>query len=348
MVYDVLVVGNGRAGQTFLFELLNRIKQDVTKSQNFTIAQIYAEEVTPACSLRTTATVSLSGIEEGISELGNELSQSFYKFVDFYQKHHPAGVEKVKQIITFSDGENREKMLRRYKYLNPIKSTIFSQEVLGVELDSYQIDPHLYSQWFDQQISLSQISIKNSFLKNLSISETEGEKGIVVCELMNGEVLRAHKVILCTGAYAKIFSQFYFGTNEFQTTQVVAGSYLEKKIDLFLPSIYLTLDGHNLLYRSQQKTLVIGSASMPGAFLSADSATLKAIYDVFACHLNLNLGAFDDFRIVTGLRHKAKKRRPIYRSLNSEKSVYMINGFYKNGFSFPHLCAERVLDEILG
>jgi hypothetical protein len=59
VIYDLIVVGNGLAAQTFLFELFNQ-HGEVVKSQNFSVAQVAAEGIAPACSLRTTATVSLS------------------------------------------------------------------------------------------------------------------------------------------------------------------------------------------------------------------------------------------------------------------------------------------------
>lgn len=46
MVYDLIVVGNGLAAQTFLFELFRHLKSDVKKSQNFSVAQIFSEEKT--------------------------------------------------------------------------------------------------------------------------------------------------------------------------------------------------------------------------------------------------------------------------------------------------------------
>jgi hypothetical protein len=69
VIYDLIVVGNGIAAQTFLFELFTKL--DVKKRQNFSVAQIYSEDIALSCSLRTTATVSLNGIEEGVSDLGN-------------------------------------------------------------------------------------------------------------------------------------------------------------------------------------------------------------------------------------------------------------------------------------
>jgi hypothetical protein len=342
VIYDLIVVGNGLAGQTFLFKMMNHLKLDVNKRQNFSIAQISSPEVTPACSLRSTATVSLNGIDNGVSDLGNELRDSFFLFKDFVSNHRPFGVEEVKQLVTFSHPLEKEKMIRRYKNLNFIKHPLFRTEIEGVELNSFLIDPIVYGDWYNERLALENIDQKKVFLRNI----TTDEKGLIICELINNEKLKAHKIVLCTGAYAKIFSQHFAVTEELESTQVVAGSFLEKSIELFLPSFYLILDGHHLIYRSQTQTLILGSASLQGAITGADFAELKKIYDLFSTNLNFSLGSFSDFRAVVGLRHKAKQRRPFARALNKEKSVYMINGFYKNGFTLSHLCADVVMRDI--
>jgi len=342
VIYDLIVVGNGLAAQTFLFELFRYLKLDVKKSQNYSVAQVFSEDVTPSCSVRSTASVSLSGIAEGVSELGDDLRKSFYLFEGFVNQENPLGVEKVKQFITFSSEAEKEKLLRRYKNLDSIKSSLFKSEFLGVELDSYIVSPPLYRDWFNGKISLENIDRKIGFLKTL----TSDAEGLLSCELNNGETLKAKKVVLCTGAYAKIFSQFYAATEEIQATQVVSGAYLQKKIDLPSPSFYLTIDGHNLIYRSMDQTLILGSASMKGAFLASDYAKLNEIFEIVCKLLNFSVGNFSEFKTVVGLRHKAPKRKSISRAINSDKSIYMINGFYKNGYSFGHLCAERVVKDI--
>lgn len=343
MIYDLIVVGNGLAAQAFLFELFSHLKSDVKKYQNFSVAQIFSEEIAPACSLRSTATVSLTGITTGISDLGDDLNKSFYLFEDFVKKHNPLGVEKVKQIVTFTNETHQKKMIRRYKTLYPISSSLLkTPHREGVELDSYLVDPQAYAQWFNAQISGEKIHQQNNFLKGLAIDE----EGLVHCELMDKELLKTKKLVLCTGAYAKIYSHFFDESFELESSQVVPGAYLERSIDLNRPSFYFTIDGHNLIYRSTDQTLILGSVSSYGAFLTPDYAELKKIHRLFAETLNLSLGSFSEFKTVVGLRHKGKKRAQIARALNSSKSVYMINGFYKNGYTLNNLCAQKIVAEI--
>jgi len=86
MTYDILLIGNGLSAKVFLFELLH---SDEINCQNLAIAQVFCENLAPSCSLRSTASVSLNGIEEGISPLGDLLSKSFDSFVSFNQSYRP-------------------------------------------------------------------------------------------------------------------------------------------------------------------------------------------------------------------------------------------------------------------
>jgi hypothetical protein len=342
VIYDLIVVGNGLAAQTFLMELFGHIGLNDKKYQNFSVAQVFSEETAPACSLRTTASVSLSGIAPGVSELGDDLRKSFFLFEDFVAKERPESVEAIKQYISYSTLAEKEKLIRRYGELIPIHSPLFKTDMSGTTLDSYIVDPLIHAEWFNKKIASQKIVLKNNFLKAMS----KNEDGTFSCELMSAEILTARKIILCTGAYARIFSQFYALTAQLQNTQVVAGSYLQKTINLGCPSFYVTIDGHNLIYRSATCQLIMGSASYKGAFLAPDFAELNKIYQVFSNALRPALGSFEDFKTITGLRHKAQKRKPLACALNDEKSVYVISGFYKNGFSVSHLCAKKIVGEI--
>lgn len=342
MVYDLIVVGNGLAAQTFLYELFSHLNADVKKSQNFSIAQIFSEEVAPSCSLRTTATVSLNGTEEGISELGDELRSSFFKFEQFFKQHQPDGVEEVSQLVTSTNDLDKARLIRRYKVLGPLTSPLLKTEVSGVILDSYVLSPLVYTQWFSQKMSTNTIIQKKNFVKKIE----ERADGLIHCELMDSEVLTARKIVLCTGAYAKVFSQFYPATQSIGCTSVVAGSYFEKTIDLNIPSFYLTIDGHNCIYRSSEKKLIIGSASSDGAVSVSDFNELKTIVENFRKLVTFDLGPLQDFKAVSGLRHKGIRRRPVVSALNAEKSIYMISGFYKNGFTFSLHFAEKMAKKI--
>ncbi len=340
MIYDLIVVGNGLAAQTFLFELFNQ-KAAVIKNQNFSVGQIYADEISPPCSVRTTATVALSGIEEGISPLGNELRESYFLFEEFFKKHHPSGIEEVVQYILHSHPDEEEKLLRRYNHLSSIKSDLLKKEMTGVEMPSYQISPATFKLWMEEKLNSFELTRTKNFVRSFEIND----RGHVELTLLNGEVHMAKKILLGTGAYSKIFSHF-FKTEEMAPTGVLSGSYLERTIDLNRPSFFITLDGQKCVYRSNEKQLVIGSVSQKGAFLNGDFEGLKALISLFKNHLAVEIGELDDFKMVTGLRHKGRQRRPIYKALDPAKNIYMISGFYKNGFTFAHLAAREILKDL--
>lgn len=340
MIYDLIVVGNGLAAQTFLFELFN----DVKKSQNFSVAQIFSEEIAPSCSLRTLATVSLSGIEEGISDLGNELHSSYFMFEEFVEKHSPKGVEVVDQIVTYTTPKEKGKMERRYKKLHVLTDPLFKEEFEGVRLNSYIISPEIYSSWFDEKINNQKVDRIKDFVRGLSVDN----EGIVECTLLSGNKIRAKKILLCTGAYSKIFSDFYGSPSILkEKTHSVAGSFLERSIDLNRPSFFIVIDGLKLVYRDAEKLLTLGVSSTQGAFLSVDFNELNGALDFFHQKLNLSLGSLSDFKVKTGLRHKGIKRRPFYEALHADKPIYLISGLYKNGFTFAHLTAKEMLKNIL-
>ena len=214
--------------------------------------------------------------------------------------------------------------------------------MIGVKIDSYLVYPELFNSWFDHKLSGHGIITKKNFLKSL----TKNDDGIIECKLLNNEVMRTKKIVLCTGAYAKLFADFHETAEELKDTQVVAGSYLERHVDLDSPSFYLTIDGHSLIYRNEEKKLILGSASKNGGFLMGDYKLLHDILDLFNEKCSFVVGKLSDFKMVTGLRHKGAKRRPMARALDLEKNIYMINGLYKNGYSFAYLCAKKVLSEI--
>lgn len=337
MNYDLIVIGNGLAAQTFLFELFN-----ATKSQNFSVAQVYADEISPPCSLRSTATVALSGIEEGVSPLGNELRDAYFLFESFFKTHSPEGIEPVVQYILHSTEDEKEKLTRRYEKLSPVRSDLLKKEMTGIEMDSYQISPDVFKKWFEKKLNSFNLQRVKNFARNVE----KDEFGHVVCTLLNGDVMKAKKLVLATGAYAKIFSPF-FPAADMAPTQILSGSYLERTINLNRDSFFITLDGNKCVYRSREKQLVIGSVSQKGPFESGDFAGLKDLVALFKRHLAVEIGDIEDFKMVTGLRHKGRQRRPIYKALDAEKSLYMISGFYKNGFTFSHLAARTLTEDIL-
>ena len=340
-MYDLLVVGNGLAAQTLLFEIKKSLQLEDMNCQNFSVAQIFSEDLAPACTLRSTSTVSLNGIEEGISELGDTLRNSFYAFEAFFKEHSLPFIEPVRQTIIATDSYKLQALNRRYKKLDQIKIPLLKTSYEGVELQSYLVVPEKIHAWFDEHLENSSINRIKDFLVSFEIDSN----GDILSKTQTGLILKSRKIIFCTGAYSSIFSSFFPSVQIGVNQQVVAGAYLQKKMS-FSQSFLLTVDGLNLLYRRSDQNLILGSASLNSMISLCDISELKSIYTKFSDICQVDLGHFEDFNLITGLRHKASKRMPICRFVDQEKKIGVINGFYKNGYSLPFYLSKVMVKEL--
>lgn len=340
-IYDLAVIGNGVAAQSFLWNL----SEGESKSQNFSIAHIFSNELAPACTLRSSATVSLNGIDEDVSPLGNDMREAFFLFDELFKKHHPPGVEVVKRTVVSTNEGDTKKLLRRYKTLTTVKHPLIHEEYQGCEYDSYLITPELFSKWLSDNIKIKKTNFPH-FAKDM---EKNGETFAI--KLLNGEVVLAKKVLFATGAFSKIFERFY-APPEAESIEVKntikAGSFLEREVELGQKSFYLSIDGHLVLYRhnSFEKKLIIGNVTTIGAYEAPDMAGLKKLFETLKALLTFNPGEFSDFKVTTGLRHKAPKRMLIASAIDPERKLFRINGLYKNGFTMSFLAAKRMKDMI--
>jgi hypothetical protein len=62
---------------------------------------------------------------------------------------------------------------------------------------------------------------------------------------------------------------------------------------------------------------------------------------------SIDLGEFEDFKVLTGLRHKASKRIPVCGFADESKRIGLINGLYKNGYSLPFHFSKIMVKELL-
>lgn len=342
IIYDLLVIGNGIAAQFFLWNLSN----NESISQNFSIAHVYSQELAPACSLRSSATVSLNGIEEDVSQLGNDMREAFFLFDNLYKNHHPEGVEEVTRTVVSTNENDTKKLTRRYKQLVEVKHERLRNIYPGAEYNSYIISPEVFSAWINKNISITKTNYPY-FVCDIIKGDDEVE-----IKLQNGDVVFAKKILFAVGAFGKIFEKFYSPPESDSIeikNMIKAGSYLERTIDLGSKSFYLSIDGNQVLYRknSFESTLIIGSITAIGAFEAPDVVSLKALIDKLSDLLTFNLGSYSDFKIVTGLRHKGPKRLIICEAIDNEKRLFRINGLYKNGYSLGLLAGKRMVELLL-
>ncbi len=345
MTYDLIIIGNGIAAQTFLWNLGKKHLSDANKRQNFSIAQVYNEKLAPSCTLRSTATVSLNGIEENVSELGNDLRDSFHLFENLFKTEHPDGIIPVKQTLIYSNANDRAKMIRRFKDLDTITSSHFKSVHEGKILDSFLLQPEILALWFIKDSGLSP-KLFPLFLKNFSVNS---ENKIYELTLENQQVLNAKRVVFANGAYAKIYAHFFTSDilpfDESKNT-IKAGSFLERSIDLGSVSFLLTIDQSQVSYKAPEKKIVIGTSMTVGNIEAPDVAVLNEVFLKCQSFVNFDLGEFQDYQFVTGLRHKGPRRKYIAGKIHPDHEVFQINGFYKNGYTLSLLAAENICRDL--
>ncbi len=341
-IFDLAVIGNGIAAQSFLWNL-SLLKN---KEQNFAIAHIYSEKLAPACSLRSSATVSLNGIDEDVSPLGNDMREAYFMFDNLFKKYNPSGVQEVTRTVVSTNESDTKKLTRRYKTLNSIESTLIKDQFLGSQYSSYIITPEVFTKWLSDNTHIKKSNYE-LFLKNL-----DKEDDLFKLTLEDGQIIKSRKILFAMGAFSLIFEKFLAPLNADsieQKNSIKAGSYFEKNCDLGLDSFYLSIDGHQVLYRKNdfESKLIIGSATSMGAYEAPDYMALSLIFNKVKALLTFDIGEMSDFKVITGLRHKGPKRLMICESIDGEeKTLFRINGLYKNGYTMAFLASKKMLNLI--
>lgn len=341
-IFDLAVIGNGIAAQSFLWNLSHRER----KSQDFSIAHVYSEKLAPACTLRSSATVSLNGINEDVSALGNDMREAFFMFDNFFKQYRPEGVESVIRTVVSTNENETKKLTRRYEKLNTVISDKLKDQFSGTQYDSYMVTPEIFTKWLSDNTKIKKTDFP-LFLKNLKKCDD-----VYHLFLENGQTIKAKKILFAMGAYSKIFENFFLplGAESIEAkNSIKAGSYFEKNCDLGNDSFYFSIDGIQVLYRknAHENKLIIGSATALGAYELPDYAVLEELFMKVKALLTFEIGEMSDFKIITGLRHKGPKRLLICDCIDGEeKTLFRINGLYKNGYSMGFLASKRMLDLI--
>lgn len=350
MIYDLAIIGNGISAQTFLWQMSRAFSENPGP---LSLAHIYADHLLPPCTQNSCATVSLNGISPGVSPLGEEMREAYFLFLEFYQKFRPAGVEEVERAVICTHPEFEKKLTRRYKKLEEVSSPYFHQKYKGVQYPSFLINAGQLSSWLTDQVHLNS---KGSFTKTDFLDfakDVQHDGNHYSITLTNNGTLKAKKVIFFTGAYAKILGSFFTELNQHMSEKghvVRPGSFLEKNVDLNLPSFYLSIDDSHLLYRSNawEKKLIIGNSSGEGAYAMADYHALSKLISKLSAIMTFPLGHLDEYSVATGLRHKGPRRQLMAKALDSNQSIFYINGLYKNGFTFSFLAAKNIVKILIG
>ncbi len=340
--FDLVIIGNGIAAKTLLFELFKTLKASETNCQNFSVAQIFSNQHFPNCSEKSTATISLNGVDVGVSTLGDLLVEGYDEFCNFVYNNQPDGIELVDQYIISTDGDNDQKLSRRFNQLTSLDFKLLKNSHKGVLLKSFLLSPTIFNSWIDSRNSLHSFLQIEDVVKDVKTISAEH----VLVELFGGKSIKSKYVVICSGAYFNILKNFNQDNLEFFSDSVVSGSYLVR--DFFYDqSFFLTLNGHNVFYRNQDNKLIIGSSSQKGNFMLPRSNELCDILDYLTKHLNLDLGSLDQFKMITGLRHKGPKRLPICGFVDEKKKISVISGLYKNGYTLSFSMSKKMINLLL-
>ncbi|MFI5391683.1 MAG: FAD-dependent oxidoreductase [Bacteriovoracales bacterium] len=326
---DLIIIGNGIAANCFLWELQKQ-------KRNLSILKIHSEDLAPSCSLNSTAMVTLRGITKGISPLGDELFDAYQLAESFFKAEKPDGVVPSK-FYSICEEEEKEEYLRRFGSLEEIEFSTLKDKYSGKIWDGFIINPEKFLTFLQRNTNDSHTSI------SAMVTTTDfTEEGVTVSTL-DGAKYRAQKLLICAGAYTKIYEPLYPVHDAIKGSQSVPGAYLEiGSVDLGPKSFVVSRGGENLIYWAETKTLKIGTTTQKNGIEAADFAKLKEIYENFQEIIKEELPKISDFKVKVGLRQKGPKRKPFYGKV--APNVFALISLYKNGYTFPFLGAKKILN----
>ncbi len=307
------IIGSGILGRSLIYALAKE-KKHFEK-----IILFYSDNITPPCTLSSTAVVSPRGLAQGLSPLGDMLLDGFKTFADHVSLDRPFGVQKILQYTGAT--EKIEDFQKRYSSAK--KSRTFLKEEMLMQVDEgYLIDPKTYTDWLLAEAKFM-YQDKMEIVQELVTEVQEGEFFHV--KTINGRSMTFDKVVFACGTYNR------FWQNKIKTSKPVQGSYYEwLEVGWDTPSFSLTLDGDNLIWDNHQKRLLIGSTSLETNHFLPPEKTLKEIYLRLRNLCDLQLPETSSALIKVGLREKAQKREPY---MVGENNKFFLGGLYKNGFT---------------
>ncbi len=302
-----IIVGNGVAAHAFLWTYAQKVKE---KSLDLSRRiQWIRSPIIPACSFSSTSIVSKAGLQRGVSLLGDQLLDGFDIFENFFNGY--ASVENANQThLPHGDHDNFKK---RY----------------GDAPENCYI---VHSFNFLSELEKEFTSIFKDKLE--AVNET------VICEnndsiQLQSRTLNFDRLFLFLGAGNKLYEKDPGG-------RAVAGQYAQAKIDLGDKGFVHSKGPHNLIYRSMDKTLLIGSLDdkddeLGWPVMASRSNKLKTILNDFVIDLPKDL----KWTVHSGVRHKGIKRQPFWGEVRP--NVYSVHGLYKNGYSLSFLAAKELI-----
>ena len=319
---DCLIIGRGVAGAVILDYLV------AAQIPLEGIAWIGPLDKESTCSFNSTALVAKQGVQKGLSELGDILSESFEITENFIKRENPHGVETAQRFHFYRDDIEREKLINRF-------GDCFEQSpfgLLGISEMVYLINPIEYLEYLSKKNTSSLKYNEDAFVINVTRKEDYWLVKTGATEY------KAKQVIDCTGAYG----QFIHCHSLRPPAKIVSGHYIEWNNIHFEKSMVLTYGGHNLIYRSSDKTLLLSGTAVKDGTMVPRSEILN-IYEEMRDQFH-NIVPKTMGRVKIGAREKARKRLPYLREVN--KGFFSIGGYYKNGYTFSHYIAHKLVRKL--
>lgn len=349
--YDGIIIGKGIGGLSFLYELAN--SESPLKNKKWAI--VFNQELFSPCSYRTTSTVSLSRIDEGVSPLGDLLYNSFFHFkknvyqamLEKHQSESLIGIEKITKEMFFSDSNEKQKAMLRYRDFSNYNGHIFSLQksqdfLFRSDEDSYIIYPEIFQNVImDDVLKELNVEFISDYIGSIrSTSLDLGERFLLSGQQSDYET---SFIFDGRGAYQRELASFYpTGFNQLEVDKrklkTVTGSYLSCFLrEPLKNSFYFVIDDVNFIYRSLTNELIIGSTSNENALHvpALNELRLKYLFllNVLSDELRSLMPKFSDFAIHTGFRSKAQKRTPVLKRVGDYQQFVAMSGLYKNGYT---------------
>lgn len=310
--FDFIVVGNGIAARCLLREMAKD-----AKFQNKNILVLSKNSFLHSCSTHTTSVVCLSGIERGVSPLGDLIVDSYDLAKEYYESLDSSIVERAVQFQVKNDDQGRVSIRENKAYI------IHPEKLLA------QIE-HEYKE-------ILNITFKDDIVAKI-------ENGAVLT--LNNECYKSDRIIVAAGAWSN-FLQKDIKCDDLNRSKFVSGSYLTFSNIDFGNEAFTYAYGHfNIIYRATTHELLIGGTTVKENIEAPSVAELEEQYKTFEnlfkeIHRDKYvMPEFSKGKITTGMRHKGRKRTPFFGQVS--EGLFLMSGLYKNGFSFPFYGAKKI------
>jgi hypothetical protein len=364
---NIVIVGNGIAGQLLLFHISKILNKSKTKIKA-NIYHFFDDELASNSSLNSSGIASTFGAQKGISLLGDTICESFNCLKKFVEDEKPKGVVNGNMYF-FEPYENdlnfKLDFLKRYnncQNINIHEEKFFNDFLYNVPFADLKSTKKIHSFFFHPEEFKKWIINKS---KKYLIDNNYLNKKELVIQISNDYVLdrSGNKtpydfLFLATGSMLKKFDFIYKDINiDLSSQKLVSGSFLElNDIDLSkfnnyqIPDVLgMKLYGTEVVLNSFYNSIYLGNTSLNTPEISCiEIHNIKEIYSKIYNDLSgvLSLPKFSISNLKSGVRLKAKKRLPywgrITNKYNSNSKIYSIHGLYKNGYIYSFYGAETL------